>query len=119
METDRRRFSRVVFHGDATLSVADGEQAVDVLDVSLKGALIRLRGDHRVVAGMPGVLNLPLSDSEQIHMQVVVAHDLDGCHGLLCQDIDLDSVTHLRRLIELNLGDAELAERELGQLLRD
>lgn len=30
--------------------------------------------------------------------------------------IDIDSMTHLRRLIELNVGDDELLHRELEQL---
>lgn len=36
--------------------------------------------------------------------------------GLRCRNIDLDSITHLRRLLELQLGDATLLQRELGQL---
>ena len=36
--------------------------------------------------------------------------------GLRCVDIDLDSITHLRRLVELNLGETELLERELSAL---
>jgi len=35
---------------------------------------------------------------------------------LRCLSIDLDSITHLRRLLELNLGDPQLVERELLQL---
>jgi hypothetical protein len=37
-------------------------------------------------------------------------------YGLACREIDLDSVTHLRRLVALNLGDETLAEREFAQL---
>lgn len=35
---------------------------------------------------------------------------------LLCRSIDLDSVTHLRRLIELQLGAPSLLERDLAEL---
>ncbi|MCG8610315.1 MAG: hypothetical protein MI864_07240, partial [Pseudomonadales bacterium] len=31
--------------------------------------------------------------------------------------IDLDSITHLKRLIELNVGDPSLIERELSALI--
>jgi hypothetical protein len=34
----------------------------------------------------------------------------------LCRSIDLDTVTHLRRLIELQLGDPALLERDLAEL---
>lgn len=39
--------------------------------------------------------------------------------GLLCLTIDIDSVTHLRRLVELNLGDTDLLERELSHLIAE
>jgi len=37
--------------------------------------------------------------------------------GMLCDSLDLDSITHLRRLVELNAGDPDLLERELATLL--
>ena len=47
------------------------------------------------------------------------AQALQGLHtGLLCKGIDLDSVTHLRRLIELQLGDPALLERDLAELIQ-
>jgi hypothetical protein len=46
-----------------------------------------------------------------------VAH-VEGEHvGLLCRSIDIESITHLRRLLEINLGDAKLLERELKALI--
>ena len=49
-------------------------------------------------------------------MDVWVAHEENKELGLKCKDIDVDSITHLRRLIELNLGDPDLLERELSAL---
>ncbi len=34
-----------------------------------------------------------------------------------CEHIDIDSITHLKRLIELNLGDEALLHRELAHLI--
>ena len=36
--------------------------------------------------------------------------------GFVCRHIDVDSISHLRRLVELNLGDEALLERELAAL---
>ena len=47
-------------------------------------------------------------------MQVAQAQELQL--GLVCRSIDLDSVTHLRRLLELQLGDPTLLERDLAAL---
>ena len=62
-------------------------------------------------------LTIPLAETgNHIAMSAEIAH-LRGLHaGLLCRNIDLDSVTHLRRLIELQLGDPALLERDLGEL---
>jgi hypothetical protein len=49
-------------------------------------------------------------------MAGMVVH-LDGHHiGIECQNIDLTSLTRLRRLIELNTGDTALMDRELSHL---
>jgi hypothetical protein len=50
-------------------------------------------------------------------MQVKLTHEDPGQLGFVCQYIDLDSISHLRRLIELNLGDQEELDRELAALL--
>ena len=62
-------------------------------------------------------LELPLDQAgDVVVMSGIVVH-LEGQHiGIECQDIDLTSLTHLRRLVELNTGDAELMNRELSHL---
>jgi hypothetical protein len=37
--------------------------------------------------------------------------------GLRCDRLDVDSMSHLRRLVELNLGDPALLERDLQSLI--
>jgi len=52
-----------------------------------------------------------------ISMNAKVVH-IDNNHlGFECENLDIDSSTHLRRLIELNLGDPELLNRELSELI--
>ena len=58
-----------------------------------------------------------IHDSEIcIQMQMRVVHERDNQLGLACQHIDVESISHLRRLLELNLGDASLLDRELERL---
>ncbi len=62
-------------------------------------------------------LEVQLQDSPvRIVMEGAVAHRGDGRVGLRCTSIDMDSMIHLRRLMELNLGDPGLLERELFAL---
>ena len=52
-------------------------------------------------------------------MNCQLAHCHGRLAGLVCTSIDLDSITHLRRLVELNLGDPDLLDRELSALIGD
>ncbi|MBS1144092.1 MAG: hypothetical protein H6R14_1498 [Proteobacteria bacterium] len=118
MESNRRKFSRIPFQSEASLFLPDGEQVVDVLDLSLKGALIHPRGNMFVTVGTNCTLKIHLDNvGSSIRMEATVVHHLANFYGLACREIDLDSVTHLRRLVELNLGDEALAEREFSLLV--
>jgi hypothetical protein len=118
MTSNRRQFTRIPFHTSAALFLANGEHPVDVLDLSLKGALIRPQDDLYVTIGSNGILKIHLEGATStIRMEVAVVHHLGGSYGLACREIDLDSITHLRRLVALNLGDEALLEREIRTLL--
>ena len=115
MTENRRHYSRIRFQASATLSLADGEIIpVEVADLSLKGALVRPVADPYIQVGSHSQLAIRLDDEEaRIDMAVTVVHHQGALYGLACTEIDLDSVTHLRRLVALNLGDDALAEREV------
>ena len=117
MPHERRHFVRVSFDAPALLTTATDAFSVHVLDLSLKGALIMAPAEAALKAGMLCQITIPLAETgNHIAMSTEVAH-VQGLHiGLLCRGIDLDSVTHLRRLIELQLGDPALLERDLGEL---
>ncbi|MDP3228757.1 MAG: PilZ domain-containing protein [Acidovorax sp.] len=117
MPHERRHFVRVSFDAPALLTTATDAFSVHVVDLSLKGALITAPAQAVLQAGMLCQITIPLAETgNHIAMSTEVAH-VEGLHtGLLCRSIDLDSVTHLRRLIELQLGDPALLERDLGEL---
>jgi hypothetical protein len=118
MPYERRHFVRVEFAAPARLVCHDVTLEVRVLDVSLKGALVALPAGARVGQDALCSLALPLASSGgQIEMAVQVAHVEGEQLGLLCLHTDIDSVTHLRRLIELHLGDPSLLERDLRELV--
>ncbi len=118
MEGEKRRHQRLAFAGDAKLVMGDRESTVGVLDLSLKGALIRAAAPTPIVVGGDCLLQLLLDDSgDQICMQCTIAHSEGDRLGLGVVAIDVDSITHLRRLIELNLADDDLLQRELSALV--
>jgi len=117
MSENRRLFSRIAFHTNAWLFLPAAEVAVDVLDLSLKGALVQTAQVAQAAIGSPCTLKIQLDEAGTvIRMEATVAHHEGGYLGLACKEIDLDSITHLRRLITLNLGNEALLERELSKL---
>ncbi|HUL60786.1 MAG TPA: PilZ domain-containing protein [Anaeromyxobacteraceae bacterium] len=116
--TDTRRFSRITFHRPAKLEAGSVTATCEVLDVSLKGALLQVPPSF---AGKPGeacTLTIRLDAGEAvIRMGGQIAHREGGHVGVRCSEIDLESITHLRRLVELNVGDDEVLHRELAALV--
>ncbi len=111
-----RRFTRVAFPAQARLLDGSRTLACRVHDLSLKGALVSLPERHDIAPGEHLVLEIPLDESGHIRMEVAVIRCDEERLGLACRDIDVDSITHLRRLVELNSGDPELLDRELADL---
>lgn len=109
-----------MFQAEARIIVREQTSACRVRDLSLKGALI----EREAAAGAPisrgdaCTVELQLSEdcSMVIRMNGEVAHIEGSALGVQCREIDLDSITVLRRLLELNLGDSSLLDRELASL---
>lgn len=115
---ERRRFHRIATDKPVILRDGDTQHSGTVLDISLQGLLLKSdRGWHpeigtRVQAGVRLSEAMP-----EISMDGEIAH-VDGTRvGLRCVRIDLESASMLRRMVELNLGDGGLLERDLSQLL--
>ena len=91
-----------------------------LLDISLKGVLVsRPQAWPETHEGNLMLEVHPPGNPYTIRMEVEPVHTESDHLGFICQHIDLDSVSHLRRLIELNVGDDEILHRELGDLVHD
>ncbi|NKF49729.1 PilZ domain-containing protein [Shewanella sp. WXL01] len=114
---ERRKFSRTLFAASAYIIQTDQSWRTKILDLSLNGALVK-RPDNftgQVNTGFKLEFILPDSDVE-LHMETTLIHKTPEYLGLKCHHIDVESISHLRRIIELNVGDAELLNREIELL---
>jgi hypothetical protein len=114
---EKRRFSRIPFDANVLISQDGKEWRSKLLDISLKGVLIETPKNWDAVNGEHFHLDVIFADSGSlISCGIAVAH-IDKSHvGFEIKQIDVESVGHLRRLVELNLGDPELLDRELTAL---
>lgn len=117
---NRRRFSRIQFHRAAELILGNDRIAVEVVDISLNGALLQTSAGFSGRKGQPCSLSIRLEPSES-HIRMIgeLAHVEPGRVGVRREEIDLESMAHLRRLVELNLGDPALLDREFDALVAE
>lgn len=114
----RRLFSRIEFNADVVLNTFPGQHPCRLVDISLKGALVERLLPWHARLGDPCSLVVHLAKSgPAIHMSGEIAHVEQGRLGIYCTVIDLESVTNLRRLVELNLGDEAALQRELSAMV--
>ncbi|APC17406.1 PilZ domain-containing protein [Pseudomonas frederiksbergensis] len=114
---NRRRFKRIAFDAKTELSQGEHRWPVKLLDLSLKGLLIERPEPWLGDEGKMFSVDIHLSKDVEIRMDVQLSHDSNRQLGFVCRYIGLESVSSLRRLIELNMGDEAELERELGVLI--
>lgn len=112
-----RQYIRIPFNAEVQLQVPDACLQVQLVDIALKGALLQCDADHTFKLQGKCRLLLPMADDgDGIVMSGHIAHLQNNLIGIECSDIDVLSLTRLRRLIELNCGDSRLMHREIRQL---
>jgi PilZ domain len=115
-DSTNRRYHRVPFDGQARLYSSTAMWDTEVVDLSLRGALVKKPDSWTGKAGMNLRLELRLPGMVVISMGVVAANVTETHIGLKAERLDFDSFSHLKRMIELNVGDADAISREIASL---
>lgn len=113
---NRRHHHRINYNTPVIIRQNDREWHTLVIDLSTRGLLIWLPDEWNPDPREPLTATIPLGGDAVIGMSLRLVHTSANRAGFFCDSIDPDSVAHLRRLLELNLDDAELVERELSAL---
>lgn len=114
---DRRRFKRIAFDAKTRLSQDERTWTVQLLDLSLKGLLIERPAPWDGDTRRSFQVDIHLSADAVVQMEVLQTHDDSKHLGFVCQHIGLESISHLKRLVELNLADHDELDRELAALI--
>lgn len=116
--TEKRQFNRIAFDAPVTLHDDKNQWGSKLIDISLKGALITKPDNWNQENNNSLNLTIQLDENDLvIDMEVSLAHSDDKQLGFKCENIGLDSITTLRRLVELNLGDETLLERDISNMI--
>lgn len=115
---EQRKFTRIKFDANAFISAGGERWQVELLDISIRGAL--LQSPYRDTLSEGTVVSLSINlcgEEEDIELHGKVAHIHDDYIGIVSKHMDVDSISLLRRIVELNVGDSELLEREMRALV--
>lgn len=117
MTSERRRYTRVDFEAEAVISQGSVNYPSKIIDVSLNGILLEPPEHYELRSDTPADVFIHLTKDNTIHMRVTLVHSASHVLGFQCDSIDMDSITHLRRIIELNMDDPNASERVLTELI--
>ena len=111
---DERRFRRVPFATEVQLVAGTQRHSCQLLDIALRGALLECAEPWTLPVGTMASLAIPLPDSAiTLNFDAELVHH-EGAHlGFQFLHEDLQTFTHLRKLLELNTGDPEGIRSEL------
>ncbi|HTG82921.1 MAG TPA: PilZ domain-containing protein [Geobacteraceae bacterium] len=114
----QRLFQRIKFVARAEVDFNGVCKEATLVDISLRGALIAFQEVLNPTLGSPCHLTVYLSESEvQLPFEGMVVHSNGHLAGIKFTLISIDTMIHLRRLLELNTGDPEQVRSELDSFI--
>lgn len=113
---NRRRYHRIDYDTPVLLQQGKREWPSLVIDISLHGLLVARPDDWSADTNQAINATIPLGGDALIQMRLQQIHSRENSVGFFCERIEESSIPHLRRLLEMSLGDPQLVERELSEL---
>lgn len=115
-DSERRQYLRIPFIAEVVMEHCGQQWTCQLLDISLKGMLVEPPQNVSPILDGTYSIELVLGEDAAIRMEAKIVHTEKAHWGLQWENIDIEGLTHLRRLLELNLSDLEEMHRELAEL---
>lgn len=113
----KRRFSRIRFEEQCLLEYGGRSLEGRLLNISLKGALVEFRDQGNFIPGDRWRLAFHLGNPDFImRFGAEVVHAATGFAGFKFVEADLNTLFHLRNLLEARLGNPEKLRGKLERL---
>lgn len=119
--TEKRHYERVNFVEQAHVQIGESTLPCNLTDISLKGSLLQFSAGNipEISPDQDCVISLQLEGSDIVlQFHASATHSQHNTIGFCFTSMDSDSMTHLRRLLELNTGDTEEIDRELSYMIK-
>ncbi|OQY21547.1 MAG: hypothetical protein B6I37_08560 [Desulfobacteraceae bacterium 4572_35.2] len=119
--TEKRHYERVRFVEQAQVHCGDNIYSCMVTDISLKGCLLEFEQENleQLCSDQSCEITLQLKGSDIVlRFEANTTHTHLHTVGFQFKSMPPESMTHLRRLLELNTGNPEEIDRELNYMMK-
>lgn len=114
---EKRKFSRVPFCHALILKPADGNELLaESANMSFRGGFFRLQESRALALNERVQFLMVLSKEENIFIEGdghIVWSDGANGYGLSCDTMGIEYFSHLKRLIDLNVGNDSVIQKEI------
>lgn len=114
---ERRKFFRIVLDWPVEVLTEEARTPAVLIDLSFKGMLLH---SETLQVGSGDKLEVEVRNPESEQPMEFKGHVVRAANGncaISFDAVDIDTMSELRRTIELNMGNDELLQRDLEQLL--
>lgn len=109
-----RYFSRIKFTAQAQIQLNNTIHKLELLDISLRGALLHSRIHIPLTIGTGCILRIYLpATNVTLTFNAELVHLHEKNLGFKFLDADIDTMTHLRNLLGYNIGNPDQITHEL------
>jgi hypothetical protein len=115
--SERRRHARIDLAAQVLVTDGTVVHTGRLCDIALRGLLVHFESGWTPVDGELHPVSLWFGNTTSISFVGRIMHSRAGRAGVHIERMELADASRLRRLVELNLGDATLVDRELTALV--
>jgi len=117
---EKRYFSRINFKAHSQIEFNDKVYEGELLDLSLRGALLNFKEQIPIKMNDSGTLIIHLHSSDiKLIFDAELVHIHENNLGFKFISEDIGTMTHLRNLLSLNIGDYDKITDELDFWLKE
>ena len=117
--TEKRNYQRIDFQAEADITIHEQLFRCDLVDLALKGALLRSEQPLPLETGEQAQVTVFLPESSiNLNFNAQLIHSSGNRYGFAFLSEDSETLGHLRRLLELNIGRPEQTAREFAHWLQ-
>ena len=115
--SERRLHTRIGIEAQVLVTEGPVVHTGSLCDIALRGLLVRFDSGWAPTPYGLHPVTVWFGSSTSISLEGRIVHSEVGRAGIRIERIELTDAGRLRRLVELNLGEATLLERELTALV--